>query len=188
MRTTSMTDLEALALAAKARLRKEQERANVTARQGQSAQGFSSEEIQGMIDELERPSRQQIDRMLAELKGQSSATGTDAKRKKLRLQQDQVRARANSSTYEELIAKARELDAAGDTAGAKRLAQIAISRRDQAKAAQAANTMGQVFEIQADDSTVYKVFFQNLAPRFVVAAHSIHSRSGLFNAVGLDLI
>lgn len=35
-----------------------------------------------------------------------------------------------ASTYEELIAKSRELAAAGDMAGAKRVAQIAISRRD----------------------------------------------------------
>lgn len=34
-----------------------------------------------------------------------------------------------ASTYEELIAKSRELAAAGDMAGAKRVAQIAISRR-----------------------------------------------------------
>lgn len=36
-----------------------------------------------------------------------------------------------AATYEQLIAKARELDAAGDTEGAKRLAKIAISRRGQ---------------------------------------------------------
>ncbi|MEO1346422.1 MAG: hypothetical protein AAFV74_19955 [Pseudomonadota bacterium] len=88
---------------------------------------------------------------------QSSAGDTEAKRRKLRLLQEQARVRANPSTYEELIAKARELDAAGDAAGAKRLAQIAISRRDQAKPAQAANKTGQIFEIQADDGTVYEV-------------------------------
>ena len=43
-----------------------------------------------------------------------------------------------ASTYEELIAKARELDAAGDMAGAKRLAQIAISRRGQTETPQPA--------------------------------------------------
>lgn len=39
-----------------------------------------------------------------------------------------------ASTYEELIAKSRELAAAGDMAGAKRVAQIAITRRDAASA------------------------------------------------------
>lgn len=37
-----------------------------------------------------------------------------------------------ASTYEEILAKSRELHAAGDTEGAKRLAKIAISRRDAA--------------------------------------------------------
>lgn len=35
-----------------------------------------------------------------------------------------------ASTYEEILAKSRELAAAGDMAGAKRLAQIAVARRD----------------------------------------------------------
>lgn len=41
-----------------------------------------------------------------------------------------------ASTYEEIIAKSRELYAAGDIEGAKRLGQIAIQRRDAAPAAE----------------------------------------------------
>ena len=47
-----------------------------------------------------------------------------------------------ASTYEELIAKSRELAAAGDMAGAKRVAQIAISRRNGAGQPQAPQTNG----------------------------------------------
>ena len=45
-----------------------------------------------------------------------------------------------ASTYEELIAKSRELAAAGDMAGAKRVAQIAISRRGGGQAQAPHNT------------------------------------------------
>ena len=146
-----MNEFEAIALAAAAKKRKQEAAAQMTAGGNQK-------------------------------QPRSSAGDTEAKRKKLRLLQEQARVKAPTlqksgsapqslmsdkkddavPTYEELIAKARELDAAGDTAGAKRLAQIAISRRDQMKPAQAANTTGQVFEIQANDGTVYEVQAANI--------------------------
>ena len=59
----------------KLRLQQEQARVRAKTTQGQPAQDFSDADIQAMIDELERPSKQDIDRMLAELEGRSSAKG-----------------------------------------------------------------------------------------------------------------
>lgn len=59
----------------KLRLLQDQARVRARTTQGQPAQDFSDADIQAMIDELERPSKQDIDRMLAELEGRSSAKG-----------------------------------------------------------------------------------------------------------------